>query len=128
MNETEHTAQTVIEPPVVLLETAADCGVVRAPLSLEGAHTHTEPSIQREQEPEDDGDLPTHSLLGLADLDIDLNQFDSWVRLERTKRAVRRAVDAEERQLMPIPRPSVTHREVRDGAAGGRIPNPELVR
>jgi hypothetical protein len=48
-------------------------------------------------------DLAAHGALGPDELDIDLDDFEEMLRRERTKRAVKRALDAEERPLTPMP-------------------------
>jgi hypothetical protein len=100
MEQTQHTAHTPINIPRPLVETASDCGVVRVPSSIEGAHTHTEPEAQMEELLGEDDDVPAHGMHGL---DIDQDKFEELLRSERTRRAVKRVLDAEERPKTEIP-------------------------
>ena len=54
---------------------------------------------------QDAGDLVAHSGLAVDEPEFDPILFDRMVLSERTRRAARRVVDAEERQLTPIPHP-----------------------
>jgi len=65
---------------------------VRAPLSIEGARTHTEPQAQK-------NDLPKRSNSQSAGS----KDFERLLKEERLKREVRRALDAEERPLTVLP-------------------------
>ena len=65
---------------------------MRAPLSIEGARTHTEPQAQK-------NDLPKRSNSQSAGS----KDFERLLKEERLKREVRRALDAEERPLTVLP-------------------------
>ncbi len=101
---------------------------VRAPLLIEGAHTHTEPTLQKR-----DQGRPHVATANRLDPGYSLAQFPEEIRKERLRRAVRRAVDLEDRPPTPIPpaislkqrfaqaRPEIGYRIVGWFVIGGKV-------
>jgi AAA domain len=96
----EHTLPAILLSPTT---TATDCGAVRAPLSIERAHTHTEPKSQTVEVRGAGAEEIQHTEGVFEPTDIEAAHYDRLLRLERTRRAVKRTLDAEEAKLTPMP-------------------------
>lgn len=93
---TTQSGHTPEQPVLDPTSGATQRGVVRCLPFIGEARTHAEPDAQKEEIGDEEADA-------VGELGIDIDEFQRLLLQERTKRAVKRTLDAEERPMTPMP-------------------------